>query len=199
MKTKILLLLTLLFSIASLHAKTLLIVGDSLSAGYGIDASKSWVALLERRIQPLGYKIVNVSTSGDTTRNGRAKLNKALKETRPIVVIIELGANDGLRGLTLSQMKSNLTAMIKQVKKTQATILLLATRLPPNYGKRYITKFRQIYRDLSQQYDVDLVPMFLDKVAGNGKYLQKDGLHPNEIAQPQLFENVWPKLKPLLD
>jgi acyl-CoA thioesterase-1 len=185
-----------LFSIATnIYAeKFLLVVGDSLSSGYGIEQGKSWVELLENRIKPMGYSIINVSTSGDTTRNGKAKLEKALKIYKPKNVIIALGANDGLRGLSLTEIEHNLSDMIEQCIQNKATLLLVATRLPPNYGNLYIKKFRAIYKKLSQRYQIVFVPLFLKDVAGDVRLTQEDGLHPNEEAQKIIVENIWSKL-----
>lgn len=178
--------------IAPVQASTILIVGDSLSAGYGINTEKGWVHLLS--LKNKDHHIVNVSTSGDTTSNGLAKLTPALEKYKPDVVIIELGANDGLRGLSIAQMKSNLEAMIKQSQATGAQVLLLATYLPPNYGPKYIEQFKQAYTELEQTYQITLVPMFLEGVAGNSKFMQADGLHPNEQAQPLILETISPYL-----
>ncbi|MDP3269305.1 MAG: arylesterase [Legionella sp.] len=178
--------------IAPVQASTILIIGDSLSAGYGINPEKGWVHLLS--LKNKNHQIINVSTSGDTTSNGLAKLTPALEKYKPDVVIIELGANDGLRGLSIAQMKSNLETMIKQSQATGAQVLLLATYLPPNYGPKYIEQFKQAYHELEQTYQITLVPMFLEGVAGNTKFMQADGLHPNEQAQPLILETILPYL-----
>lgn len=184
--------------IAPLHAKNIVIIGDSLSAGYGIDPQKGWVNLLATKLEKQDkFKIINLSTSGDTTSNGLAKFDNALKKYEPAIIIIELGANDGLRGLSLSQMKSNLETMLKKSKAAGIKVLLLATYLPPNYGPVYTKQFNQVFQDLAITYNAALVPMFLDGVAGNTLYIQNDRLHPNEKAQPIILDNVWPKLVPL--
>lgn len=195
---QIILFISLLLSIASLQAKNVLIVGDSLSAGYGIDPKKGWVELLNQRIKSKGYQTINLSTSGDTSSNGLTKLKKGLKQYQPVVVIIQLGANDGLRGLSIKALKQNLNAMIKMSQANHAKVLLLATRLPPNYGKAYIKQFRQSYVDLAKKYQIPLVPAFLKGIAARPNYLQQDRLHPNASAQPIIFNNIWPQLKPLL-
>lgn len=186
--------------IAPLQAKNILVLGDSLSAGYGIDVQKGWVSLLSTKLLKEGdFKVINISTSGDTTSNGLAKLNPALQKYRPDVLIIELGANDALRGLPIAQMKNNLEIIIKESHKSGAKILLLATLLPPNYGQKYLDQYSNTYLELSQLYKVALVPMFLDGVAGHENLIQKDGLHPNEEAQPIILNNVWPALKEILN
>ena len=144
------------------------------------------------------YKIINLSTSGDTTSNGLAKFDNALTQYKPSIVIIELGANDGLRGLSLNQMKTNLETMLKKCNKAGSKVVLLGIDLPPNYGPKYASQFRQVFQELAKTYKVALVPMFLDGVAGNTLYIQNDGLHPNEKAQPLILDNVWPTLIPLL-
>lgn len=185
--------------IAPLHAKNIVVIGDSLSAGYGIDPQKGWVNLLAVKLAKQDtFKIINISTSGDTTSNGLAKLDNALKKYEPAIIIIELGANDGLRGLSLVQMKTNLEAMLKKSKTADSKVLLLATWLPPNYGPEYTKQFNQVFQDLAKKYNAALVPMFLDGVAGNSLYIQNDRLHPNEKAQPVILNNVWPALTPLL-
>jgi acyl-CoA thioesterase I len=188
-----------LLIIAPLHAKNIVVLGDSLSAGYGIDPQKGWVSLLSAKLNDQGqFKIINLSTSGDTTSNGLAKLPKALEQYTPDILIIELGANDGLRGLAISQIKKNLTIMLENSKKTGAKILLLATYLPPNYGPEYLKQFNNTFQHLADHYQVAFVPMFLAGVAGNEQLMQNDGLHPNEQAQSLILNNIWPALAPLL-
>lgn len=144
------------------------------------------------------YKIINLSTSGDTTSNGLAKIDDALTQYKPNILIIELGANDGLRGLSLNQMKNNLETILNKSNKAGSKVLLLGIDLPPNYGPKYTNQFKQVFQDLAKTYKVALVPMFLNGVAGNTLYIQNDGLHPNEKAQPLILDNVWPTLSPLL-
>lgn len=176
-----------------------MVIGDSLSAGYGITPQKGWVSLLSDKLAKQGqYKLINLSTSGDTTSNGLAKLPKALGQYKPDILIIELGANDGLRGLAISQMTSNLETMVKKGNEAGARILLLATDLPPNYGPEYLKQFNNVYKELAKRYQVALVPMFLKGIAGNDQLMQNDGLHPNEKAQPLILNNIWPTLNPLL-
>jgi acyl-CoA thioesterase-1 len=182
-----------------LSAKTILIIGDSLSASYGIAKEKSWVKLLEDKVREDSKqnRVVNLSTSGDTTSNGLAKLPHALESYQPQVVIIELGANDGLRGLALPAMKSNLSKMVTLSQQAGACVLLLATQLPPNYGVSFLSQFQEVFNTVAEQHQITFVPMFLDGVAGNPKYMQEDGLHPNELAQAIIFANVWPYLTKL--
>lgn len=192
-----LLLILFVVIIAPLHAKNIVVLGDSLSAGYGIDVQKGWVNLLTKKLQGK-IRIINISTSGDTTSNGVAKIHDVLQKYAPEVLIIELGANDGLRGLPVKQMKDNLIRMIIESQKSGTKVLLLATDLPPNYGHKYLEQYKNVYKELADTYKVTLVPMFLEGVAGYEELIQKDGLHPNEQAQQKIFENVWPHLKLLL-
>lgn len=181
-------------------ARTLLVVGDSLSAAYGVDVGSSWVALLGKRLdrQKYDYQVVNASISGDTTANGLARLPKLLAAHRPAIVIIELGGNDGLRGLALDQMKHNITAMVTKAKARQARVLLVGMRLPPNYGNHYTERFRRIYREVAAEQQVGLAPFLLDGIAANPAFMQSDGIHANAKAQQRMLENVWPYLRPLL-
>jgi len=181
--------------------QTLLIVGDSLSAAYGIAPDKGWVRLLEQRLakKSYAYQVVNTSISGDTTSGGVYRLSNAVKQHNPQIVVLELGANDGLRALSLKKMRQNLAMMIEKSQHAGAKVLLLGMRIPPNYGKAYTDNFHQIYHDLAAEYDIPLVPFFLDKVALNPALIQVDGLHPNAKAQGQLLENVWEELEKLLE
>ena len=144
------------------------------------------------------YKVINASISGETTSGGLTRFDQMLKAHQPEIVVIELGANDGLRGLSLNEMQSNLNSMITKAKAKNATVILLGIKIPPNYGIQYAQKFSAIYATLAQKYDLNLVPFFLDGVAGNRKLIQDDGLHPNAVAQAKLLENIWPKLEELL-
>lgn len=181
-------------------AQTIVVFGDSLSAAYGIQPNTGWVALLENKLkqQKSAYKVVNASISGETTSGGLSRFDQMLKAHQPSIVVIELGANDGLRGLSLSDMQSNLDSMIKQAKAKNATVMLLGMKIPPNYGIQYTQKFSAIYAALAKQYKLNLVPFFLDGVAGNRSLVQDDGLHPTAAAQSKLLENIWPKLEDLL-
>lgn len=200
MTRAILLAILLIFIIAPLDAKTILVLGDSLSAAYGLNEQEGWVTLLRERLkaESYPYQLINLSTSGDTTSNGLAKLSAAITTHQPIIVIIELGANDGLRGLPIKEIRRNLEEIIQQSQKHRAKVLLLATLLPPNYGSVYLKQFNDVYRDLAEKYQLPWVPMFLKGVAGDPLLMQKDGLHPNQRAQEIILENVWPSLAPLL-
>lgn len=181
-------------------APSILVVGDSLSAGYGIEMREGWVTLLQQRLVKKGYPhtVVNASISGDTTSGGRARLPDALKRHRPQIVIIELGGNDGLRGLSLRETRANLDAMIKAAQSAGAQVLLVGIHLPPNYGPEFTGKFHAIYHDLARAHGTALVPFLLEGVALTPGLMQSDGIHPLAVAQPRLLENVWPFLKPLL-
>jgi acyl-CoA thioesterase I len=177
------------------------VLGDSLSAGYGIRSAQGWVALLEQRLrtQGYGYKVVNASVSGETTGGGLQRLARALELHRPAVVIVELGANDGLRGLNNSLTRDNLTKIIAESKKSGAQVLLVGMRLPPNYGPKYTNDFMRMYRDIAAESKVALVPFLLQSVALKPDLMQEDGLHPTAAAQPALLDTVWPILEPLLN
>jgi acyl-CoA thioesterase-1 len=191
-----------LLCVAPVRAATqnLLLVGDSLSAAYGIDPSQGWATLLQARLDKDGYdyRVINASISGDTTANGLARLPALLESHKPRVVIIELGANDGLRGLPLQNMKHNITAMVRAAQADGATVLLVGMRLPPNYGPRYTRAFEQVYAEVAREQALALVPFLLDGMATDFSLVQRDTLHPTAAAQPHLLDNVWPHLKPLL-
>ena len=180
--------------------QTIVVFGDSLSAGYGLAQNQSWVALLQARIaqQKLPYQVINASISGETTSGGQARFSQMLGTHKPAIVILELGANDGLRGLPVSEMRSNLSSMIAQAKAANTRILLLGMKIPPNYGKKYTQTFSETYPILAKQHQIQLVPFLLEGIAGKPSLIQNDGLHPLAIAQPQLLNNVWPQLKVLL-
>lgn len=203
MRTLSCIVLLLLFALAPLHAAPaarIVVVGDSLSAAYGIDRQRGWVALLQQRLQErqLDYQVVNASITGDTTRGGLSRLPATLERERPEVLVIALGGNDGLRGFAPEQTRTNLRAMIEQARETGARVLLLGIRLPANYGKAYGEKFHRIYRDLAAELQVALVPFFLEGVAETRALMQADGIHPGEAAQPRILDNVWAGLVPLL-
>ena len=182
------------------RAPVVLVLGDSLSAGYGIDVNAGWVNLLQQRLRQQGYphQLVNASISGDTTSGGRARLPRALALHHPDLVIIELGANDGLRGLSLTSMRANLAAMIKLARAQGAQVLLIGMYLPSNYGPAYTEKFHAVYRDLARELNIPLVPFLLEGVAIKPDLMQADGLHPRAVAQARVLDNVWPLLTPLL-
>jgi acyl-CoA thioesterase I len=197
-----LLFLVLLFPVVSVSAvkPTILVLGDSISAGYGIDINQGWVALLQKRLdeKSYNYRVVNASVSGDTTRTGLNRLPAALAQHSPEIVIVELGGNDGLRGLAFSEIENSLTQIIQLCHKHHAAVLLVGVRLPPNYGTVYIQQFEKLYAKISKKYHVALVPKILDKVADYRQLLQQDGIHPTVQGQPQVMHNVWAGLKPLL-
>jgi acyl-CoA thioesterase-1 len=180
--------------------KRILVFGDSLSAGFGIAVSQSWPALLGQRLQANGSTatVTNASISGETTAGGRARLDAALAQFKPAVVILALGANDGLRGLPVAAMKENLAAMVALAKKRQARVLLVGMRLPPNYGPQYTQEFDAAFRDLARREKIALLPFLLEPIALDRKAFQPDGLHPTAAAQPKILDHVWTALKPLL-
>lgn len=190
----------LLFLATSLRADTLLVVGDSLSAAHGIPQSEGWVSLLEQELKQRGQaiRVVNASISGETTSGGLTRLPRLLKDYRPTLVLLELGANDGLRGTPLGVIQRNLKQMIELCQAAGAQVLLIGIRLPPNYGPQYTERFYQIYFDLADEYALPLVPFLLEKVALDPRFMQNDGLHPNSDAQPILLQTVWKQLGPLL-
>ncbi len=175
---------------------TILVVGDSLSAGYGVDPQDTWVSLMSDRLEVQGYeyKVVNASISGDTTTGGLNRLPRALELHQPALVIIGLGGNDGLRGLPVAGVRRNLSRMIELSRDAGAKVVLLGILIPPNYGRAYEEAFASIYPALAESYEVPLVPFFMDGVALNEKLMQDDGIHPNTDAQPVLLENMWPAL-----
>jgi len=176
------------------------VLGNSLSSAYGLDVDVGWVQLLRDRLDArgAGYRVVNASISGDTTNGGAARLPAALEKHAPDVVVVELGGNDGLRGLPLSVTRANLERIIIDSKNAGARVVLLGMRLPPNYGPAYTEAFYAIYEELADRYDVARVPFFLDGVGGVDGMMQSDGIHPVAKAQPLMLENVWPYLEPLL-
>jgi acyl-CoA thioesterase I len=181
-------------------SKTVLVLGDSLSAEHGIERGTGWVALLEKKLEAekVDAAIINASISGETTSGGLARLPALLNKYHPNIVMIELGANDGLRGLSLTATEGNLYAMITAAKKTKAKVLLIGMRLPPNYGKDYAQRFSSMYIKESKQTQVPLAPFLLAGVAEKPELFQTDHLHPISSAQPLILSNVWPYLKPLL-
>jgi len=181
-------------------AKSLVVLGDSISAGYGIEVSQGWVTLLQKQLETHNppYTVHNESISGDTTAGGLARINPALQRHQPDVVIIELGANDGLRGLSPALIKSNLVELVHRAQKAGANVLLLSMRIPPNYGKRYTDMFYGIYPSVAKELNVTYVPFILEDVALVNDLMQADGLHPNAKAQPVIVEKIWPQLEPLL-
>jgi acyl-CoA thioesterase I len=181
-------------------APTILVFGDSLSASYGLEPNTGWVSLLEKRLREQGYsfRVTNASVSGETTEGGLARLPRALQIHKPSIVVLELGANDGLRALPVANARKNLEAMVKLSKAAGSKVLLLGVRLPPNYGQRYNSDFEKMFADLGRVHKVAVVPWFMKNVADQPTRMQRDGLHPNLQGQAPLLENVWPALKPLL-
>ena len=193
-------LMVLFGSAVRAESPVILVLGDSLSAGYGIPVEKGWVSLLQRRLVERGfpYRVVNASISGDTTSGGLSRLPAALELHRPAIVVLELGANDGLRGQPPMAMSRNLSQMIERSQQAGARVLLAEMRIPPNYGPLYAQKFQATFGELAQHYAIPLIPFLLDGVAGNPALIQDDGLHPRAEAQPQILDNVWAVLEPAL-
>ena len=179
---------------------SILVLGDSLSGAWGINTDEGWVALLQQKISKQGfdYKVINASVSGDTTRTGLSRIEAALQQHKPTIVIVALGGNDGLRGLAFSEIENSLASIIERCQKEDAQVLLSAVRLPPNYGPVYIEQFAALYSRLSERYKVPLVPRMLDQVAENRELMQEDGIHPKAEAQSQIMKNVWVGLEPML-
>lgn len=194
--------LTFMLVAASAYSasKTVLVLGDSLSAEYGIARGAGWVALLEKRLQEenINARVVNASISGETTSGGRTRLPSLLEQHRPALVVIELGGNDGLRGLPLMAAESNLRAMINMSKKAKSHVLLVGMQIPPNYGRTYTNRFFAMYKKLAQDMKVSLVPFLLEGVADQPQLFQADRIHPQADAHPIMLDNIWPRLKPLL-
>ena len=193
-----LVLLALCLSPTWVLAKTVMVLGDSISAGYGIEPQQAWVNLLQKRLDqqyPKQHKVVNASVSGETTSGALARLPKLLQTHKPNVVVIELGGNDGLRGQPPLMIQKNLAQLIQQSQKANATVVVLGMKMPPNYGTAYSKAFENNYKVVSQQYKVKLLPFFLEGVAGNKSLMQKDLVHPNGKAQPILLNLAYPYIK----
>jgi len=178
-----------------------MVYGDSLSTSYGIPSEAGWVNLLNKRLQARSpvYKIVNVSISGETTLGGRNRIEQAIKEHAPDIILIGLGGNDGLRGSSIKSIYGNLEAIVNACLKSQTKVLLLGMRLPPNYGTKYTQKFQDIYPQLAEHHQLNHVPFLLDGFGEKRTYFLQDGIHPNEEAQEKIVENVWKKLMPILE
>lgn len=193
-----LVLLALCLSPTWVFAKTVMVLGDSISAGYGIEPQQAWVNLLQKRLDqqyPKQHKVVNASVSGETTSGALARLPKLLQTHKPNVVVIELGGNDGLRGQPPQMIQKNLAQLIQQSQKANATVVVLGMKMPPNYGTAYSKAFENNYKVVSQQYKVKLLPFFLEGVAGNNSLMQKDLVHPNGKAQPILLNLAYAYIK----
>ena len=195
----LLIVILIALSSAAHAARTILVFGDSLSAGYGIRQDLAWPALLAKRLQErqLDYNVINASISGETTSGGRSRLNATLSKYTPSIVIIALGSNDGLRGLPIATLRDNLNAMIESAKNKHATVLLVGQRLPPNYGN-YAAQFESTFSEVAKQQNTALVAFLLEGIATEPKLFQADNLHPTAEAQPRLLDNIWRKLEPLL-
>lgn len=202
LRARLVLLLLLILPILPAYAGggVILVLGDSVSSAYGLDVDRGWVRLLQERLdeQNARYRVVNASISGDTSNGGAARLASALDKHRPDVVLVELGGNDGLRGLPLSVTRENLERIVVDSKKAGARVLLLGMRLPPNYGPAYTDAFHAIYKKLAERHQVGLVPFLMEGIGGVDAMMQADGIHPRAEAQPVMLENVWPHLQPLL-
>ncbi len=198
-KIAALILLCLLAMPAS--ARNILLVGDSISAAFGLEIDQGWVRLLEQRLaeEDLPYAVVNASVSGDTTAGGLARLPALLAEVEPELVVIELGGNDGLRALPVTNMQQNLSAMVALSREAGAEVILLGMRIPPNYGPRYSKAFEQAFVAVAEEHGVPLVPFLLEGVGGVKGMMQSDGVHPTAAAQPLLLDNAWPAIKQALE
>lgn len=185
---------------AAATERTILVLGDSLSAAYGLRADQGWVALLQKKLQSqgYGYRVVNASVSGETSDGGLQRLPRALELHRPTIVILELGSNDGLRGLPLAGTRRNLQRMVDLSQAAGAEVILVGMRMPPNYGTRYTAEFTRMYEEIARREKLPLVPFFLEQVALRSELMQEDGLHPSADAQPILLDTLWPALSPLL-
>lgn len=182
-------------------AQNILLIGDSISAAFGLEIEQGWVSLLQKRLEEQDYphRVVNASVSGETTAGGLARLPALLEQVQPQLVIIELGGNDGLRGLPVANMQQNLSAMVELSQGSGADVILLGMRIPPNYGPRYSDAFEQVFVDLSQSLDVPLVPFLLEGVGTVPELMLDDGIHPGAAAQPLLLDNAWPVIQQWLD
>lgn len=200
MLIRLLLLIVALLGAPVAGAATILVFGDSLSAGYGLARGEDWAHLLALRLQEkkLDYTVINASISGETTLGGLNRIDNALRTHRPAIVILALGANDGLRGADLAAMRRNLERMIDAAQRMHARVVLVGMRIPPNYGQKYTEKFQATYRDIAQSRRVPLVPFLLDGFADQREYFQADNLHPVAAAQPLILETIWKPLAPLL-
>lgn len=206
MKRRACILVMVVFSTVLLHQpvcasqNTILVVGDSISSAYGMNYEKGWVSLLEDRLLELDqvYQVINASITGDVSASGRQRIPKLLDQHQPSVVIIELGGNDGLRGLSLDELKSNLNSMIIASLNSGANVLLAGMKILPNYGPIYTRSFEQVYDDLASENAIALIPFILDGIGGVPDKMQADGIHPNEQAQQIILENVWEQLIKLL-
>lgn len=193
-------LILVLFTIGFAQAQSILVVGDSIGAGFGMNPKDGWVNLLDEKLKAEGYQyeMVNRSISGDTTTNGLRRLPKLLEQVKPEITIIELGGNDGLRATPATKILENLSAMIQLAQESNSKVLLIGIQLPPNYGDAYLERFLAIYPELGEKHQIAVLPSIVENVGGNNDLMQNDGIHPNKEAQPIIVESVWEKIKPLL-
>ena len=186
---------------ASAGAPAILVLGDSISAAWGINTEEGWVALLQQRLndKQYNYHVINASVSGDTSRTALNRLDDALQRHHPVIIIVALGGNDGLRGMPFSEIETSLSAIIEKSQQAGVSILLAGVRLPPNYGAYYNLRFATLFQNLSEKYAVPLVPKILDQVADDPALMQEDRTHPTAEGQQQVLENIWPQLETLLE
>ena len=201
MRSVLLFLIIGLSNSALAQDKNMLVLGDSISSGYGLGLEQGWVYLLQQRLIDLGYRyeVKNASISGDTTRGARKRLGKILQQQNAHISIVELGGNDGLRGLSLKEISANLDAIISKLENSGSLVLLVPMRLPPNYGPVYNDRFEALYRDIAEKYDIDLAAFILKDVAEYAELMQSDGIHPRAEAQTTMLDNIWHSLQPLLE
>ena len=190
----------LVMPMRSVFANTILVIGDSISSAYGMPVNQGWVALLQERLrsEQLPYEVVNLSISGDTSANALNRLPQTLEQHQPRILLLEIGGNDGLRGLSLAQMQQNIESMIGLASSKEIRVMLLGIQLPPNYGSHYTDQFNDIYRQLAERHQITLLPSIVDGIGDDPGLMQADGIHPNARAQPMMLELVWPKLLQLL-
>lgn len=194
------LILFLFITIGFAQAQSILVVGDSIGAGFGMNPKDGWVNLLDEKLKAEGYQyeMVNRSISGDTTTNGLRRLPKLLEQVKPEITIIELGGNDGLRATPATKILENLSVMIQLAQEANSKVLLIGIQLPPNYGDAYLERFLAIYPELGEKHQIAVLPSIVENVGGNNDLMQNDGIHPNKEAQPIIVESVWETIKPLL-
>lgn len=199
--TKFLCVIIMVLLSPPLMAKSIVVLGDSISAAYGIEVSQGWAALMQKKLSDTHHDFIlyNESISGDTSSGGLARIDQALSQHKPSVLILELGANDGLRGLPPTLMKNNLAEIIRRAQQVNAKVLLLGIKIPPNYGKRYIEMFYNVYPQLATEMNIPAIPFLLEDIALTTGLMQPDGLHPNAQAQPIMAEKIWQQLLPLLN
>lgn len=193
--------LLMVTSLQAAELPTILVFGDSLSAGYGIDVDQSWVSLLQKRLEETGYehRVVNASISGETTAGGATRIDTAIVTFEPELIILELGANDGLRGFPTASIQSNIETIARRARDSGAEVVLLGIRIPTNYGARYTQAFEAVFSDVATNLEIRWIEFFMDGIALNDELLQEDRIHPNAEAQPMLLDNAWPIIRATLD